>query len=377
MIRLTKPSLDNEDFTAVREVLSSGFLVQGEKVKEFEQKIAEYVGCKYAIAVSNGTSALHLSLLSLKIRQSDLVLVTDYSWVATANVIELCGAHPIFIDVKPDTFNMDPEELSKKLKQLMSNPILKTRVRAIIPVHTFGQIADMPAIMEIADQYGIPVIEDAACALGSTLQGKNAGTWGSVNCFSFHPRKAITTGEGGIIVTNDSDLARHIRTLRNHGLDPDSPEADFIIPGYNYRLTEFQAALGISQLKKIDRINTKRRALASYYTKLLDGTNVQAPQEISGSSSIFQSYVTLLPAEIAHNRKKIIAKMKDFGIETTIGTIHIPLTTYYKQKYGYKMGDFPVTDDIAQRSLTLPLYEEMSIDEQDTVVEKLLSKLNN
>lgn len=376
MIRLTKPSLDNDDFSAVNDVLSSGFLVQGEKVREFEQKVAEYIGCTYAIAVSNCTSALHLSLLSLNTGQSDLVIVTNYSWVATANVIELCGAQPVFVDVKPDTFNMDPEELLKKLKLLMSNPILKKRIRAIIPVHTFGQIADMPAIMEIADYYGIPVIEDAACALGSTLQGKKAGTWGLMNCFSFHPRKAITTGEGGIIITNDKNLTQNIRALRNHGLDPDSPEADFIIPGYNYRMTEFQAALGISQLKKIDRINTKRKALASNYTRLLSGSKVQTPKEITGSCSTYQSYVILLPKETAGRRKDIILKMKDSGIETTIGTIHIPLTTYYHQKYGYKTGDFPVADDIAQRSLTLPMYEEMTEAEQEAVVERLLSLIN-
>jgi dTDP-4-amino-4,6-dideoxygalactose transaminase len=355
MIRLTKPSIDNDDLTAVCDVLSSGFLVQGEHVKQFEQKIAEYVGCKYAIAVSNCTSALHLSLLSLNVRQSDFVIVTSYSWTATANVIELCGAQPIFVDVKPDTFNMDPEKLDYKLRQLMSNPILKKHIRAIIPVHTFGQIADMPAIMEIAESYGIPVIEDAACALGATLNGTKAGGWGLMSCFSFHPRKAITTGEGGIITTNDPNLAHVIKALRNHGLDPDSTEADFIIPGYNYRMTEFQAALGCSQLKKIDRINTRRKELARKYSGLLKGSTIQPPTEMKGCDSVYQSYVTLIPSNKVYVRKQIITALKESGVETTIGTVHIPLTTFYRQKYGYKQGDFPVVDDIAGRSLTLPL----------------------
>ena len=375
MIKLAKPSIDDDDIQSVSEVLLSGSLIQGEKVKEFEQKIAKYLGCDYAIAVSNCTSALHLALLSLNIEKSDVVLVPSYSWVSTANVIELCGATPLFIDIKADTFNMDPEKLSEKLQQLIPDLSCKTTVRAIIPVHTFGQVADMPAIMKIADYYNIPVIEDAACALGSTLHDKKAGTWGLMNCFSFHPRKTITTGEGGIIATNNKILAHYLRALRNHGIDPDSDTTDFIIPGYNYRMTEFQAALGISQLKKIDKIIARKRALAFNYTKLLN-TCVQTPQEITGSNSTYQSYVILLPPELASKREIIIKQLKDFGIETTIGTIHIPLTTCYRQKYGYKKRDFPITDDIAARSLTLPLYENMTSDDQKTVVEKLLSILH-
>jgi len=370
MINLAKPSIDDDDITAVSEVIRSGSLIQGNKVKEFEQGIIKYTGCKYAIAVSNCTSALHLALLSLNIKQSDLVLVTSYSWIATANVIELCGATPVFIDIDPETFNMNPDKLYRKLKSLMSDPTSKSHVKAILPVHTFGQIADMTAIMKIADYYNIPVIEDAACALGSILNDKKAGTWGLMSCFSFHPRKPITTGEGGIVITNNEDLTHTIQALRNHGIDPECREANFIYPGYNYRMTEFQAALGISQLKKLDRINAAKRVLALEYTKLFRNTCIQRPQSIIGSKSSYQSYVILLPYYI--NRENIIKQMKEYGIETTIGTIHIPLTTYYKQKYNYKTGDFPVADDISQRSLTLPLYETLTKNDQKYIVEKLL-----
>jgi len=369
MIKLIKPSIDNDDLAAVTKVISSGNLIQGEQVQEFEQKIKEFIGCKYAIAVSNCTSALHLSLLALGIKQNDLVITTSYSWIATANVIELCGAIPIFVDIKNDTFNMDPEKLSKKLKKLISNPKLNSKIKAIIPVHIFGQTADMPKITAIANQYNIPIIEDAACALGSTLENKKAGTWGLMGCFSFHPRKAITTGEGGIVITNNKSLVHTIQTLRNHGIDPES--SNFIIPGYNYRMTEFQAALGISQLKKLDKINNIKKELALNYTKLFENTLIQSPKEFADNNSIYQSYVVLLPQSTI--RDNIIKQMKDFGIETTIGTIHIPMTTYYKQKYMYKQGDFPITDDVAQRSLTLPLYDTMTEIDQQMIVTKLLS----
>ena len=368
MIRLTLPSIEEDDLEAVKEVLASGYLVQGARVAAFERAVADYVGTKYAVAVSNCTAALHLSLLVLGVRQGDIVLVTAYSWPATANVIELCGAQPVFVDICPDTFNMDPDCLETVLERTMTVTGTANRVKAVLPVHTFGQIANMPKILELAERYNLPIIEDAACALGATLHGRQAGTWGLMGCFSFHPRKAITTGEGGIITTNDAKLAQHLRALRNHGQDPDANSPEFIMPGFNYRMTEFQAALGVSQMAKLDRIIGTRRRLATSYDKLLEGTPLKPPKISKGANSIYQSYVVLLPEPLAHKRQTIIDKLKSRGIETTIGTHHIPMTSYFHSRYGYCMNDFPVSGQMFDRALTLPLQEKLSIKELEQVV---------
>jgi dTDP-4-amino-4,6-dideoxygalactose transaminase len=373
MIRLTVPSIAEDDLEAVSEVLRSGFLVQGERVAAFEGAVAQYVGSRYAVAVSNCTAALHLSLLALGVGSGDLVIVTAYSYVATANAIELCGAEPVFTDIRADTFNLDPERLAEKLVRLMSNTETAGRVKAIIPVHTFGQVADMPAILELANRYSLPVIEDAACALGATFAGHRAGSWGVMNCFSFHPRKAITTGEGGIITTDDLKLAEQLRALRNHGQDSTVSAPDFILPGFNYRLTEFQAALGTTQLTKLERIIAARRRLAGVYDKLLAETPLQAPVVAPDSQPVYQSYVTLLPDGAAARRDELIRELKARGIETSIGTWHMPLTTYFRRRYGYRQGDFPVTDRVFASSLTLPLHERMLASEQKEVVESLQS----
>lgn len=375
MIRLTKPSIEADDLQAVSQVLDSGMLVQGPKVADLEAAITEFVGVEQAVAVSNCTAALHLALLGLDARPGDLVLVTAYSWIATANVIELCGAQPVFVDIDPATFNLDPEQLETVLKRLWDVRATRRRVRAILPVHTFGQLADMTAIMAVADRYGIPVVEDAACALGATVAGRQAGTWGRIGCFSFHPRKAITTGEGGMVVTNDQQIAWQIRALRNHGQDPSARPADFVRPGFNYRLTDFQAALGLTQLAKLKRIVASRRAAAGRYDELLAGTTVQPPHVRAGASPVYQSYVTLLPTSAARARDEIIARLKERGIETNIGTVHMPATSYYRRRYGYQDGDFPVTDDVYARSLTLPLFESISLAEQQRVVHHLLDLL--
>jgi dTDP-4-amino-4,6-dideoxygalactose transaminase len=292
------------------------------------------------------------------------VAVTTFSWPSTANVITLCRAEPVFVDIEPETYNLDPRELERVLENTSG-------IKAVLPVHTFSGMADMPGIAKIAGRYDIPVIEDAACALGAELQGKRAGTWGLMGCFSFHPRKIITTGEGGIISTNDSALARRLRILRNNGLDPNSPTPDFVAPGYNLRLTEFQAALGRTQLSKLERIVEKRRALAANYGNLLKGTNIATPKALEDSSHVYQSYVVLLPPPIAPHRPEVIEILKERGIETTIGTYHMPLTTYFRGWGHFKKGDFPVTDDIASRAMTLPLYESLSFDQQEFIVSSL------
>lgn len=367
MIRLTVPSIEADDLQVVQEVLASGYLVQGPRIEEFERVVAEQVGAEHAVAVANCTAALHLSLLVLGVEAGDRVAVTTYSWPATANVIALCGAEPVFIDIDPVTYNMDPARLEEALAA--------GAVKAVLPVHAFGGMADMRRIRAVADRFGTPVVEDAACALGAELEGVAAGAWGELGCFSFHPRKAVTTGEGGIITTNRADLARTLRILRNHGLDPDAPAPDFVAPGYNVRLTEFQAALGTTQMDKLGRIVASRRAGARNYERLLQGTGIVCPVALADSAHVYQSYVVLLPREDAPRRREILTALRTAGVEATIGTYHMPLTTYFRTRYGHEPGRFPVTDDVAERAVSLPLYDGLSEEEQEVVVESLLTAL--
>ena len=375
MIRLIVPSIEEDDLQAVREALVSGRLVQGERVAEFERAVANYVGCGHAVAVTNCTAALHLSLIALGVGPGDIVIVTAYSWIATANVIELCGAQPVFVDIDRDTFNLDPNRLQEALVKLMKSSETAKRVKAILPVHAFGLMADMPQISELAQRFDLPIVEDAACALGASCQGKKAGAWGVMGCFSFHPRKAITTGEGGMITTDDSRLADRLWALRNHGQDSGAHSPDFIMPGFNCRMTEFQAALGMSQMAKLERILKARRQLANTYNTLLHGTALQVPVVQVDSQPVYQSYVVLLDNYACSRRDKIVLRLKEEGIETTIGTYHMPMTTYYRLRYGYRQGDFPVTDQVFVSSLALPFYEGLSEDEQRLVVEALLRVL--
>lgn len=364
MIRLTIPSIEEDDLQAVREVLESGFLVQGKQVAAFEEEVAAYVGTRYAVAVSNCTAALLLALQALEIGPGDKVAVTTYSWPATANVIVLCGAEPVFVDIDPATYNMDPEVLAETLR--------RTRVRAILPVHTFGGMADMERILQVAETHGAPVIEDAACALGADLHGKRAGAWGVMGCFSFHPRKAITTGEGGMITTNDARLSRRLRILRNHGLDPDAPAPEFVAPGYNMRLTEFQGALGRTQLTKLDRLIAGRIRAALLYDSLLNGSEFRAPKATGGSRHVYQSYVVSLKGAASAARDSIVQEMRERGVEVTIGTYHMPLTSYFRQRGYYRADQFKHTDEVAISAISLPLYEQIDAESQAKVVATLI-----
>lgn len=374
MIKLTTVFIDDEDLQAVREALESGYLVQGPRVAAFESALAGYVGSAHAIALNSCTSALHLALLALGAGAGDLVLVAAYSFTATANAVELCGARPVFVDIDPKTFNIDPARLLTALEALERSGDL-ARVRAILPVHTFGQMAEMREIQAMADRFGVPVIEDAACALGATERGQQAGTFGRLGCFSFHPRKALTTGEGGAVVTNDAALARTLRTLRNHGIDPDAAGTDFVRPGFNNRMTEFQAALGLVQLRRMERAIESRRLAAARYATLLEGTVVQRPVVGEGRDSVYQSYVVLLPQEAAAVRDQVIKRLRELEVEVSIGTWNIPMTTYYRTTYGYKPEDFPTTASVFARSLALPMYQDISAPDQGLVVGALFQTL--
>lgn len=369
MIRLTVPSIDETDLEGVSEVLKSGFLVQGAKVREFETRIAELVGVHYAVAVTNCTAALQLALLALNIKLGDKVAVTTYSWLSTANVIALCGAEPVFIDIDARTFNMDADVLEAAFEQ--------HEFKAVLPVHTFGGMADMERIIAVANRHGTPVIEDAACGLGATLNGRAAGTWGLMGCFSFHPRKAITTGEGGIVTTNDAQIARTLRILRNHGQDPDATTPDFIAPGFNVRLTEVQAALGLTQLRKLERIIRARRMAAARYDALFTASPFLTPVALEGAMHVYQSYVLTLPKELISARTSIISDLKSRGIEATIGTYHMPMTTYFQSRGRFQTGDFPITDQVAASALSLPLFESITEHEQRIVAATLISLAEN
>jgi perosamine synthetase len=368
MIRLAAPDISEDEIAAVGRVLRTGQLVQGPVVAEFEALVASAGGTRHAVAVSSCTAALHLSLLGLGIGDGDLVAVATYSWPATANAIVVCGATPVFIDVTPDTFNMDPARLRDELER-------RPGITAVLPVHAFGGMADMRRICAIATEAGIGVLEDAACAMGACLGSKAAGAWGRAGCFSFHPRKAITTGEGGAIATDDDSLASSVRALRNHGQDPTAPSPDFIVPGYNQRMTDIQAALGVGQLRRLDALIDQRRAMALRYNELLSGTDVTVPRALTGTSHVYQSYVVLLPSEAKSNRGGLIAEMRRRGIEVNIGTHHIPLTRFYRETFTYAPGDFPVTDDVAARALALPLHTKLDPEAQERVANELAACL--
>lgn len=367
MIRLAVPAVDESDVEAVRDVLLSGHLVQGPRVAEFERVVGTWAQTSAGVAVSNCTAALHLALLAIGVGHGDRVAVTAFSWPATANVIVLCGAEPVFVDVDPLTFNMDPVALRLALQ--------RGRVKAVLPVHVFGCMADMPKINAIADEFGVPVIEDAACALGAELGGKRAGSWGIAGCFSFHPRKAVTTGEGGMVATSDAAIARTCRALRNHGMDPDANVPDFIMPGFNLRLTEFQAALGLVQMGKLSTLIASRRCQASLYNELLSDSELQLPVVADAAAHVYQSYVVLLPRSLAAHRGEIIARLKVAGVETTIGTYHMPMTTFFRRHSESRPGMFPVVDDVSARALALPVFASLTDDQQRQVAATLLNAL--
>jgi dTDP-4-amino-4,6-dideoxygalactose transaminase len=363
MIRLTVPTIEEDDLAAVRDAVSSGFLVQGSRVQALEAEVARLADTQHAVVVSSGTAALHCSLIALGISTGDRVAIPAYSFLATANVVELVGATPVFVDIEADTFAIDPDALERAVG--------KDRIAAVIPVHPFGQVADMAGIAAAAP--AIPVIEDGAAALGASQDGRPAGGLGTLGCFSFHPRKAVTTGEGGAVTTNDPAMTRVLRALRNHGMDPDSPSPDFMLPGFNYRMTDFQAALGLTQIAKLDRIVAGRREAAGRYDALLARTAVRAPVCRPGNEVVVQSYVTLLPDGV--DRAALMRRLREDGIETQIGTYHMPLSTWFRNRYGYRRGDFPMTDSVADKALTLPLHPAIRPEEQAMVIDRLLAAL--
>ncbi len=361
-IPLTRPYFDSEESTQIQEALSSGWVSQGPKVQEFEAGIANYLGIKHAIAVTNCTSALHLSLLAIGIKQDDEVLVADFTFPATGHAVLYCGARPVFIDIDPGTYNIDHSSIEAKIN---------SKTRAIIPVHTFGQPADMDAIMDIANRYDLKVVEDAACALGAKNKDRYAGTIGDIGCLSFHARKGITTGEGGMVVTSNEEMANKIRMLSTFGMAPAwEREGKVVIPeftelGYNYKMSDIAAAVGIAQLKKLDAITAKKRALAGYWDKQLAQMElIQPPYCEKSILHIYQSYIALVDKRV--NRNQVIQQLLEQGIQTQIGTYASHIQPVYNSEQRC-----PNSLDVFNRSLALPMYYSLTEDDIDFAAARL------
>lgn len=367
-IPLASPNITEREIEAVSEVLRSGMLVQGENVAALESEIAGYLNVKNAVAVSNGTATLHLALVALGIGAGDEVIVPAFSYIATANVVEIVGAKCVFVDVERDTFNIDVSKVERAITP---------RTKAIIPVHEFGLACDILELIKIAEKNNLFVIEDAACALGSTENERFVGTFGQVGSFSLHPRKAVTSGEGGILTTDDDELAEKFRVLRNHGISTQNGKMDFIAAGFNYRMTDFQAALVRGQFARLEENIKYRNELAKiYFNELKNAENIALPFVPEGKRHIWQTFHAVAGENI--NRDELIEKLKQRGIGTNYGAQCIPFQTFYREKYKLDCErEFPNALRAFQKGLALPLYEKLSANDIKFVCDELNNLLKS
>ena len=373
MIPITRPSVGEEEAQAAGEAVLSGWLSQGTRVQGFEEAVARYVGAPHAVATSNCTTALHLALIAAGVGRGDQVICPSFSFIATANAILHAGAEPVFVDIEPDTYNLDPERIEAALTP---------KTRAIVPVDQIGLAADIPAVGEIARRHGLLVVEDAAPSLGATVGRQRVGALSDFTCFSFHPRKSITTGEGGMITTADAEAAARLRRLRSHGASTSdlsrhrSATLDFeeyAELGFNYRMTDIQAAIGLVQMNRLDDILAERRRLAHrYIERLADLEGAVAPTEPAGRLHTFQSFCVRLPSG---TRSRVMADLASAGIASRRGVMAIHLEPFYRAlSPGMRL---PETEGAAADTLLLPLFAGMTDDEQDQVLDALARSLRS
>ncbi|MBN1157295.1 DegT/DnrJ/EryC1/StrS family aminotransferase [Candidatus Woesearchaeota archaeon] len=363
MIRLTIPDVRFENLSRMKDVVNSGWLTQGKVTEEFEAKVSGFVGTKFGIAVNSGTSALHLALLALGIKPGDEVIVPDYTFVASANTVVHAGAKPVLADINLDTFNISIEDMERRITE---------RTRAIMPVHQFGLSAEMDKIRSIAEKNNLLVVEDAACALGTEYKGKRCGSLTDIGCFSFHPRKILTTGEGGMITTGSREMAYACASLRNHGLVLKEGKKEVIAAGYNFRMSEINAVLGIEQMERIGEIIESRQRMARIMNEGLEGVDLlQTPKPTKNSNHVYQSYVVLLDEKV--NREKLIREMAGRGIETTAGAMAVHCQPYYIRNFQYGKEDLKNSYTAFMHSMTLPLYPRMSDENAAKIIASLKS----
>ncbi|MCS7136277.1 MAG: DegT/DnrJ/EryC1/StrS family aminotransferase [Nitrososphaerota archaeon] len=364
-IRINQPVIDESEIREVSKVLETGILTtwhgSGERVSEFEKRFASYIGVEYAIAVNSGTAALHTALAACGIGHGDEVIVPAMTFVATANVVLIQGARPVFVDVDPETLCMDPEKFQNAITD---------NTKAVIPVHVYGCPAEMDAIMEIAEDKGLIVIEDAAQAHGALYKGRKVGSIGHMGCFSFFASKNMTTGEGGIITTNDAEYARKCRLFRTHGQE----EAHMaVMPGLNYRMTEFEAAIGLVQLSKLDKLNAVRarnaETLANYLKDIPGIMTPTFPSHVKPSHYVYTIRVKSGPKK---SRDALRKHLVENGIEAAIywpNPVHLhPL---YMGLYGYQRGSLPISEEASDEVLSLPVHPKVSVEDLHYIAEKI------
>ena len=389
-IPITKPYFDHRERELMLQPLDTGWVVQGPFVNQFQTRFAAFTGAKGAIATSNCTTALHLSLLALGIGEGDKVVVPSFTYVATANSVEAVGATPILCDIDLRTFCMDATELEKILADDEEHEI-----KAVMPVNQFGLCADLPKIRALADRHGAKMIEDCACSFGAFIDGRHSGTFGNTGCFSFHPRKAITTGEGGMVVTDDAETASRVSCLRDHGASKSDRDRhgqkgsfflpDFDIVGYNFRMTDFQGALGVAQMEKANMLLDARRTIAARYDEALASFPQLVPPLIpEGRISGYQSYVCLFASsgnlanlskeriDALHMRRNdFMYRLEEAGVTTRQGTHAVHTLGYYKKTYGLKDEQYLASYAADRLSVALPLYYGMTDEEFNYVIEQI------
>jgi dTDP-4-amino-4,6-dideoxygalactose transaminase len=349
-IRLARPDVGEAELAAVGEVLASGQLTMGPKVRDFEALLASACGVEHAVAVSSGTAALHVALLALGVGPGDEVVVPAYTFPATGNVVVLCGARPVLADVDPDTFNLDLSRLEAALS---------LRTKAVLAVHLFGRPLDWEAVQAVVPE-NVVLVEDAAGALGARRQGRPCGSLGAMGCLSFHPRKIVTTGEGGAVTTSDPELAERVRSLRHHGWSPSDAYSDLPRGGFNYRLSDVLCALGIPQLERLEELLAARERIALGYEERLAGV-VETPSAAAGDRHGWQAYVVRLD-----RRDEALAGLRKDGIEAQIGTYALHRLSAYREQ-----GAFPGADAAYERALALPFHTALTEADLDRVAESL------
>lgn len=369
---LTHPYFDEKEIQLVKECLDSCWVTQGPMTQRFEELFKEKHGGTYAVAVSNCTTGLHMAMRALGIGNGDEVLVPAYTWITSANCIEYVGAKTVFVDVDYHNFNIDPGKIEASITE---------RTKAIVVVHEFGCAAPMKEIMEIARKYSLYVVEDCACAIGTKYDGKPVGTFGDIGVFSFHPRKVVTTGEGGMCITSNKEIYTMLDKLRNHGGFTDKNNANYGAPfymgeyddlGYNYRLSDIQAAVGIAQMDKLDRLLTERKECAVRYMELLkENEEIILPEQRGLFGHTYQSFVILLKREMAVQRNQIMLELQKSGIQTKQGTHAVHRLGYYKQKYLLHEEDYREAAYCEDCSITLPIFPGMNAEDQRFITECL------